>query len=227
MAGELVSFRCSYIAVMRLDVPRLVRVVAGRRWTSVMSTRFFFHRWRTVQDFCCTRGEAPWNSFDLRFKVWRGREQGVVAPLLCRKRPQPGCYGRGGSLSAWQRTSWGDLSKTEEQRQRPTTGSVFAGMTSPARGGKRRKLNILDCQLRGDWRLVNALVDLMRKEAWGLLVVRPGPLGSSSWRCSLPSYCKGRNFRKEFNFVAFVRLKKVRNLIPYQIFFHAQRQANA
>ena len=189
MAGELVSFRSSYIVVIRLDVSRLVRVDVGHRWTSAMSTRFFFHRWRTVQDFCCTCGEAPWNSFDLRFKVRRGREQGVVAPLLRRKRPRPGCYGRGGSLSARQRTTWGNLSKTDEQRQRPTTGSAFAGMmSSPARGGKRRKLNNLDGQLRGDWRLFNALVDLMRKEAWGLLVVRPGPLGSSSWRCSLPSY---------------------------------------
>ena len=63
-------------------------------------------------------------------------------------------------------------------------------MSSSARGGKRLKLNNLDGQLRGDWRLFNALVDLMRKEAWGLLVVsrRPRPLGSSSWRCSLPSY---------------------------------------
>ena len=59
-----------------------------------------------------------------------------------------------------------------------TTGSAFAGMmSSPARGGKRRKLNNLDGQLRGDWRLFNALVDLMRKEAWGSLVVRPRPLG--------------------------------------------------
>ena len=105
----------------------------------------------------------------------------MVAPLLHRKRPQPGCYGRGGWLSAQQRTSLGDLSKTDEQRQRPTTGSAFAGMmSSPARGGKRRKLNNLDGQLRGDWRLFNVLVDLMRKEAWGLLLVRRRPLGSSS-----------------------------------------------
>ena len=99
----------------------------------------------------------------------------MVAPLLCQKRPQPGCYGRGGSLSARERISWGDLLKTDEQRQHPTTGSAFAGMmSSPARGGKRRnlKLNNLDDQLSGDWWPFNALVDLMRKEACGLLVVR-------------------------------------------------------
>ena len=51
------------------------------------------------------------------------------------------CYGRGGSLSAQQRTSWGVLSKTDEKPQRATTGRAFAGMmSSPARGGKRRKL---------------------------------------------------------------------------------------
>ena len=51
-------------------------------------------------------------------------------------------------------------------------------MSSPARGGKRRKLklNNLDGQLSGDWCLFNALVGLMRKEAWGLLVVRPRPV---------------------------------------------------
>ena len=31
VASEMVSFRSSYIVVMRLDVPRLVRVVVGRR----------------------------------------------------------------------------------------------------------------------------------------------------------------------------------------------------
>ena len=47
-------------------------------------------------------------------------------------------------------------------------------------------------------------------------------------------YCKGKNVRKEFNFVAFVRLKKVQNEIPYQIFFpgpeasqHVSAQARA
>ena len=50
-------------------------------------------------------------------------------------------------------------------------------MLSPARGGKRRKLklNNLDGQLCGDWQLFNAPVDLMTKEAWGLLVVRSRP----------------------------------------------------
>ena len=33
-------------------------------------------------------------------------------------------------------------------------------------------------------------------------------------------YCKRRNFRREFNFVAFVEMKNVRNKFPYQIFFH-------
>ena len=57
--------------------------------------------------------------------------------------------------------------KSGEHRQRPTAGSAFAVlMSSPARGGfsvgqlpPKKGANIADGQLRGDWRLFNALVD--------------------------------------------------------------------
>ena len=60
--------------------------------------------------------------------------------------------------------------KTGEHRQRPTAGSAFAVlMSSPARGGfsvgpPKKGANIADGQLRGDWRLFNALVDVMETE---------------------------------------------------------------
>ena len=39
------------------------------------------------------------------------------------------------------------------------------------------------------------------------------------------TYCKRRNFRMEFNFVAFVQLKNVRNKFPYQNFLPPGLQA--
>ena len=59
--------------------------------------------------------------------------------------------------------------KTREHRQRPTTGRAFAVlMSSPARGGSlvgppKKGANIADGQLRGDWRLFNALVVVMER----------------------------------------------------------------
>ena len=65
--------------------------------------------------------------------------------------------------------------KTGEHRQRPTAGSAFAVlMSSPARGGfsvgqlpPKKGANIADGQLRGDWRLFNALVDVMERRGLG------------------------------------------------------------
>ena len=66
--------------------------------------------------------------------------------------------------------------KTGEHRQRPTAGSAFAVlMSSPALGGfslgqlpPKKGAIIADGQLRGDWRLFNALVvDVMERRGLG------------------------------------------------------------
>ena len=64
----------------------------------------------------------------------------------------------GGSLLN-SATVW---AKTGEQCQCPTTGSTFTVMMSlPARGSNGE--NTVDGQLRGDWRLLKVLVDLMER----------------------------------------------------------------
>ena len=159
-------------------MPQLV----GWRWTSATSTRFLNFFYLSLKN-CARRPlwRSAVNIFDLWLKVWRGEEQGVVAPLLRREGPRR-CYGplrKVGLCSMAQQFEW----KTGEHCQCLTTGSAFAMMmTSPARGLKGG--NTVDGQLRGDWRLSIS----WREEAWGSLVVRPRPLERSSRRCSLPSY---------------------------------------
>ena len=128
------------------------------------------------------------NNFDFWFKVRRGREQGVVAPLLRREGPRR-CYGpsrrtvasivqqfgritdRGTTPASnhWERGRSDDVLACTWLKKEKTSSTV----SFVATGGCSRCLWI-SC----------------REEAWGSLLVRPRPLQleRSSWRCTLPSY---------------------------------------
>ena len=193
IAPRRVKGSVSVTSSWREDVPGLVLVeVERRRWALI-----FFS---IAENLCKTFavGNAS-NIFDLRFKVRRGREQGVVASLIRREGPRR-CYGRGGWLSARQRNSLGDWShlKTREQRQRPTNGSALTVMmSSPVLGWKKSKHRSLTVSFMATGGCATRLPISLREEAWGSLTVRPRPLARSSWRCSLPSY-SGFSYQSAF-----------------------------
>ena len=144
----------------REDVPHLV----GWRWTSAMSTRFFFflsiaeelHKTSAVEKRAqhfrfMTQSPERRRTRSGRSAASSGRTAEVLRPV-----EERGSLLNGATVRV----------KTGEYCKCPTTGSGFAViMSSPAKGLKGG--NTVDGQLRGDWRLLKVLVDFMeRRGLW-------------------------------------------------------------
>ena len=167
MAGELVSFRhivdgrtCLDWYVLNVGDERSFFSIAEELCkTSAEEKRLPQFRFAIPRKSGQEEDQAEWS---LRCFVGKDRGEATVevgGSLNCCSTAQQ--FGRFVTLEL----------KTGEHRQRPTAGSAFGVlMSSPARGGSsvgqlppKKGANIADGQLRGDWRLFNALVDVMER----------------------------------------------------------------
>ena len=156
----------------KLDISRYIFVTRGRamigwcwRWTLAMSTRFCLSLKNCAR---CPLWRSALNIFDLWFKVRRGNEQGVVASLLRREGPRR-WYGpsRRMALCSIMRATVQQVGRSGNNACVQPLGARSL-WRCPRLHVVEKGGNIVDGQLRGDWRLLNALVDLMEESGVGL-----------------------------------------------------------